>query len=208
MCPGAMRCVYCEDSALDQVEHIAPKDWFPELVFVWDNYVYACGPCNRWKSDNFAVFVHATGQLTHLERERNAPVLPPEPGDPVFLNPRVDDPLAYLQLDLLSTFYFGPILPLSTREGQRADYTIEVLGLNERDELPVARADAYENYCARLAVYVYEKAHGAAQSELNWLRDRLLRSNHPTVWREMVRQQATIPKLSDLFVQAPEALVW
>lgn len=38
MCSGARRCCYCEDSCADEVEHIRPKDLYPELVFVWENY--------------------------------------------------------------------------------------------------------------------------------------------------------------------------
>ncbi len=34
MCSGAQRCVYCEDSVGDEVEHIQPKDLYPCLVFV------------------------------------------------------------------------------------------------------------------------------------------------------------------------------
>ena len=37
MCSGARRCGYCEDSVADQVEHIAPKDLYPEFVYVWEN---------------------------------------------------------------------------------------------------------------------------------------------------------------------------
>ena len=55
MCSGAQRCVYCEDSVGDEVEHIQPKDLYPCLVFVWTNYVYACGRCNGGKSNRFAV---------------------------------------------------------------------------------------------------------------------------------------------------------
>ena len=55
MCSGAQRCVYCEDSVGDEVEHIEPKDLYPCLVFLWTNYVYACGRCNGGKSNKFAV---------------------------------------------------------------------------------------------------------------------------------------------------------
>ena len=43
MCRGPRRCMYCEDSAADEVEHFRPKDLYPEAVFVWMNYLYACG---------------------------------------------------------------------------------------------------------------------------------------------------------------------
>lgn len=33
MCSGARRCAYCEDSAADEVEHVRPKDLYPDVVF-------------------------------------------------------------------------------------------------------------------------------------------------------------------------------
>ena len=33
MCSGARRCVYCEDSVGDEVEHILPKDLYPDHCF-------------------------------------------------------------------------------------------------------------------------------------------------------------------------------
>jgi len=56
MCPGARRCCYCEDSCADEVEHIAPKDLYPDKCFVWDNYLYACGPCNGPKNNQYQIF--------------------------------------------------------------------------------------------------------------------------------------------------------
>ena len=32
--------------------------------------------------------------------------------------------------------------------------------------------------------------------------------SHPTVWREMQRQQQLMPELETLFSHAPEALTW
>ena len=55
MCAGARRCGYCEDSVGDEVEHIRPKDLYPEVVFVWENYLLACGPCNGGKNNRFSV---------------------------------------------------------------------------------------------------------------------------------------------------------
>src|SRR2546426_12783509 len=55
MCSGARRCMYCEDSAADEIEHHRPKNLYPELAFAWENYLYACGPCNGPKNNRFAV---------------------------------------------------------------------------------------------------------------------------------------------------------
>ena len=52
MCHGPRRCMYCEDSAADEVEHFRPTDLYPEFVFAWMNYLYACGPCNVRKKNH------------------------------------------------------------------------------------------------------------------------------------------------------------
>lgn len=95
MCSGSRRCLYCEDSCADEVEHIKPQDLYPEFVFVWENYLYACGPCNGGKNNAFAVFDPATGATIIVTRKRGDPVTPPAVGTDVFINPRTEDPLQY-----------------------------------------------------------------------------------------------------------------
>jgi hypothetical protein len=208
MCSGARRCGYCEDSAADEVEHIKPKDLYPETTFIWENYLYACGPCNGPKNNQFAVFASATGKLIDVARKRNDPIVPPTPGDPVLIDPRREDPLAFMELDLLGTFYFLPIGPVDSRDYVRATYTISVLRLNDRDYLPVARAEAYRSYRARLSEYITRRGRRASRRHLDDLVRAVRRMGHPTVWREMKRQHKSSPELNDLFQQAPEALNW
>src|SRR5258708_32731301 len=98
MCSGAQRCAYCEDSAADEIEHIYPKDLYPERVFRWTNYVFACGPCNGPKNSKFAIT--ANGNLVSISRPRNAPVVPPMAGDATMLDPRVEEPMEFLSIDL------------------------------------------------------------------------------------------------------------
>src|SRR5438132_9320325 len=78
LCSGARRCMYCEDSYADEVEHFKPKDLYPEAAFVWENYLYACGPCNGPKNNQFAVFSRSTGRFKDITRRRGSPVVPPE----------------------------------------------------------------------------------------------------------------------------------
>jgi uncharacterized protein (TIGR02646 family) len=207
MCPGARRCVYCEDNYADEVEHIHPKDTYPELAFAWDNYVYACGPCNGPKNNHFAVF-DAAGLEHDVTPPRPAPSprVPPVAGDPLLINPREEDPFVFLVVDLpTGTVVLKPGLP--TMEARRAEYTRDVLGMNER-RLPKARKDAFTGYRARLFEYVVTKEGGASGDQLAQLRDSLLDLDHPTVWAEIKRQQAMEPALADLFQRAPEALNW
>ena len=208
MCSGAQRCMYCEDSAADEVEHHRPKHLYPEQVFVWENYLYACGSCNSPKNSSFAVFT-AGGLRVDLARRRDQTAVQPAIGDPVLLDPRIENPLDYIMLDILgSTFWFVPTPAPRSREFERASYTIQLLRLNERDHLPVARGEAYESYRARLVEYVHERDARAGQSPLRRMIRAIQRMQHPTVWFEMCRQNRQIPVLRPLFERAPEALSW
>ncbi|MFP2908364.1 hypothetical protein ACLESD_25590 [Pyxidicoccus sp. 3LFB2] len=208
MCSGARRCAYCEDSFADEVEHIRPKALYPELVFAWTNYLYACGPCNGPKNNHFAVFAEGTGALTSVARARNAPIVPPIPGKAVFIDPRIEDPTEYLELDLTETFWFIPRPKLKPVDHARADYTIRALQLNVREALPRARRDAYLDYRVHLKGYVSDKAQGKPQVHLDRLVEAIRERQHPTVWFEMKRQHGRIPELAVLFAAAPEALTW
>ncbi|GAB3753615.1 HNH endonuclease [Spirosoma pomorum] len=130
MCAGARRCVYCEDSVADEVEHIYPKDIYPGKAFDWDNYVYACGPCNGPKNNKFAVFREDTGTFQRVNPPPRTPAVQPPIGDSVLINPRTEDPLDYCMLDLSGTFKFVITKQKETRDYQRAEYTFdEVLRL-------------------------------------------------------------------------------
>ena len=205
MCAGARRCCYCEDSAGDEIDHIAPKDLYPKRAFVWENYLLACGQCNRSKGARFSV-VHL-GDLVDVTRRRGAPVVKPRPGAPAPIDPRREDPLDLLDLEIVDTFRFLPMENLPAVDGKRAQYTIEILKLN-RDVLTVARREAYRAYRALLFEYRGLRDTGAAAGELDARKEAILSSAHPTVWREMQRQYPRIDELRDLFLDVPEASAW
>ena len=205
MCPGARRCGYCEDSVGDEIEHIKPKDLYPERTFVWENYLLACGQCNRGKNSRFSVI--APGGLVDVTRRRGAPVIRPPEGPPALIVPRDEDPLAFLDLEIVDTFMFVPREDLPEIDEERAEYTIEVLRLN-RDVLLEARREAYGAYRARLFEYRDLRDAGAGEGDLGILREGTTTSMHPTVWREMQRQHALIDELRTLFLDVPEALNW
>lgn len=208
MCSGAQRCAYCEDSASNQIEHMRPKDLYPEQVFQWTNYTYACGLCNGPKNNRFAVLLPGQAGVTIVTRLQGAAIVPPQAGTFALLDPRMEDPFDFLHLDLLGTFYFLPRPGLGAIARARADYTIELLTLNARDYLPQARAEAYASYRARLVEYLNRRDGGRPQTEMDTLVQALRRMQHPTVWREMQRQHTRIPELAPFFAQAPEALGW
>lgn len=203
MCAGACRCMYCEDSIASEVEHFRPKTFYPELVFSWLNYLYSCGPCNRIKSNHFRLVIEPS-EYVDLVRRRTDPVVEPRSGSPVLIDPRNDDPLQYLSLDLVDTFWFVPRHLKGTRECARAEYTIKCLKLNERDYLARARQEAYAGYRARLTEYV--GARGTERGER--LAKAVSRCGHPAVWAEMKCQSSLLPDLAPLFAAAPEALGW
>lgn len=210
MCRGPRRCMYCEDSVADEVEHFKPKDLYPEVVFAWTNYLYACGSCNGPKNNKFSI-IDGTGALKNVTRPRARRgevqvISPPAAGDIALIDPRTEDPMKFLMLDLRDTFEFTSIADPSTVEEKRANYTLEVLRLNERDFLIEGRSSAFGSFYARLFQYVEEKSRGASVAELALNLDGIRRSPHPTVWAEMVRQQHAHSRLNQLFNQAPELL--
>lgn len=205
MSGGTVRCNYCEDSNANQVEHIYPKNYYPEKCFVWENYCYACGPCNQPKSDKFAVFEHDTEVEVNLkELLENTP--PPD-GQALLLDPRAEDPLECLFLDTIDTFTFTPYKEVD-KDIRRAEYTIDVLGLNSRSHLVRARKVAFDNFKARLFEYVHKKEAGESPEALQPLIDSLLSEHHQTVWHEMIRQRTLHPEVDDLLNRAEEALTW
>lgn len=215
MCIGPIRCAYCEDSLADEVEHIRPKNFFPEHVFAWENYLFACGPCNGPKGSRYGVI--SNGNVAEFVRARTGPIIPPPVGASALIDPRTENPLEFLDLDLGGTTPDGTELPATfeflpndtaTAVSQaRAAFTIDVLGLN-REVMRVARENAFGGFRARLREYVAEKENGGSDARLNELRDDLLSTPHLTVFAEMRRQQSFLPVIQALFAAAPEALDW
>jgi uncharacterized protein (TIGR02646 family) len=208
MCAGARRCCYCEDSYASDIDHIRPKDIYPEVTFVWENYIYACALCNRHKSNRFSIFSATTGEVVNVARRANQQE-PPEHGESVFINPREEDALELMWLDIQGTFHFVSVVPESTREYERVKYTIKILDLNDReDTLPLARRVAFGNYRARLREYINQRDNGVSKRKLNTLKKDFHNVGQPTGWVEMKRQYEAIPELKVLFDSAPEALNW
>jgi hypothetical protein len=215
MCVGSVRCSYCEDSLADEVEHIAPKNLFPEHAFKWANYLFACGPCNGPKSNRYGVLVGDFVQ--EFVRKKNDPIVPPPAGPSGFINPRIEDPLSFLELDLGGTAPGGKVIDgtfellprdgLSNGESARADFTIKVLGLN-REVIRIARANAFGGFRARMVEYVQKLEAGAGESVLLGLQKDLLATPHLTVFVEIRRQRTLLPELNDLLDRAPEMMGW
>jgi len=106
------------------------------------------------------------------------------------------------------TFRFVPIADRGSLEFKRAEYTIDVLGLNLRTFLPRARREAFESYRARVVEFGQKRERAAGEKELNFLADAVKRMQHPTVFHEMRRQRELLPELKRIFQEVPEALNW
>jgi hypothetical protein len=214
MIPGTERCHYCEDSKGDEIEHIFPKTFYPEKSFIWENLCLSCGPCNNRKSSKFAVFAPNSNQKTLvLPFKKGQTRIQPIKGTPIFINPRIENPLDFLFLDLnISSefgFHFTPFVDnKNSIEWEKGNYTAENLGLNNRAYLVKARRKAYRGYRASLREYISERNTGAQTEDLDDIKLNFSEGDHKTVWLEMKRQQHTIPELTSLFDAAPEALNW
>lgn len=190
MCNSTRRCVYCEDSLADEVEHIYPKDLFPGKCFRWENYVYACGPCNGPKNNKFAVFRDDTSEFTEVNPPSGEPATEPPAGQSAFINSREEDPLDYCILDLAGTFQFVVLPNLTQEKKRKAEYTFNtVLRLNDSEREPIrqARENAYDNYKARLYYYVKSKLEEASAAQLQKMIAGIRSESHSTVWKEMQR---------------------
>ncbi len=105
-------CAYCEEICKGEVDHFRPKSRYPELVYAWSNWLFACHDCNQAKSGRWP----AGGYV-----------------DPC-ANFGPAHPEHYFDFDVLT----GEILPqrgLSQGRRDRAQKTITNLRLNWRHHL-------------------------------------------------------------------------
>ena len=211
MSNSTYRCSYCEDSFADEIEHIYPKDLYPDKTFIWENYLYACGPCNGPKNNQFAL-IENNDTLKDISRPRNLPpdyiYQKPLTLPTAFINPRTETPTDFMELDIIDTFRIIPALGISPSDEIRANYTIKVLRLNERAYLVTARKNAYDNFKSRLIAFRQQKNNGATSARLNELIEGIKSIDHQTVWFEMKRFHSFVPELRSLFNDVPEALTW
>jgi hypothetical protein len=215
MCVGSIRCAYCEDSLADEIEHIYPKSLFPEHAFKWSNYAFVCGPCNGPKGSRYGYLVGT--EVHEFIRKPRDPIIQPPSAPAALVNPRAEDPLEFLELDLGGVtadgsqiegkFVILPVDGLSPVALSRAEFTIAALNLN-REAIRVARENAFGGFRARLREYVQKREADAQSAELERHRLDLLRTPHLTVFAEMRRQRLWLPEIHDLLQRAPETAQW
>lgn len=226
MCSVYEICVYCEFNEATDIEHIYPKTFFPNKAFSWKNYVLACGKCNsHLKNDKCSIF--------NPKDSENIEELSDQPAneDILFINQREEDPFDFIDLDL-KTGIFTPS-SFEKRKYERADYTIKLLGLNERSSFKSARVNAKDFFLNKLNTYVnaklsncFEELEKALHPEIHQdifetddfneekdkhlkkIKDQILAKEQRTVWKELIRQRNKFQILEKLFKDAPEALNW
>ncbi len=143
MCVSVEVCNYCEQNEANDIEHIAPKSFFPEWTFVWDNYLLACKQCNSGYKLDKCHLLDGNGTL-HATQRGNEPIHKTH----CFINPRTENPNDFLILNML-TYKFECIPNLEAPAKNKAEKTLEILQLNERDKLIEARRKA--------AIYYYDR---------------------------------------------------
>ena len=230
MSVGEGICNYCEQSEAGDIEHIWPKRFFPLRAFQWTNYLYACKQCNTGnKLDQAWIFDPQSGNIV----KKCVREMEPSTQDFCFIDPRTDDPMKFMQLELTdSLFYPRTMENEQERSRLKAEKTLEILELNLREGLVTKRRDAFKNFRRLLQEYVAVKTASThadleaaiygdppidSTADLETERQRmmlatqkeLLRQTHLTVFKEMQRQVDSLPaSVKALFVAAPEALGW
>ena len=222
MCVGIEICVYCEQNEATDIEHIYPKKLYPEKTFAWDNYVLACTKCNRdYKKDNFSIFNPINSAIEVDVTQSKLVYNKPANDDALFINQRIEDPMTFLELDLLNKSFF-----FTENEKLLED------SRDKRPSLVANRKNAAKFYSNRLNEYTDSKNAinfyelktsikddwGAVDETQNFEEEKLrimdaikqdiLSYSHPTVWKELIRQRTKLRNINTLFLQAPEALTW
>lgn len=223
---GGSHCHYCEGSLGTSIEHFYPRGFYPNLTFVWENYLWSCQTCNtQYKGAQFAIFAtNDKAKIIPLVKDRS--FVPPANQEAVCLNPRVDNALDYWQLDL-STGHYNVKPNLDARAQARAEYTLDLLQLNGRSKLVKGRKKAFLSYQQLLeaAVILHQQPTVAyiknllpkkqasfynqsldKQQELalQYLHQQFVLLPYKNVWRCMQQQTS----LQQLFEQAPTVLNW
>ena len=105
-------CAYCEERCRGEVDHFRPKSRYPDLVYSWDNWLFACHDCNHAKRETWPSW----GYVNPCATSRPA------------------RPERYFTFDVVT----GEILPkegLSPDCRRKAQTTIDDLRLNELHHL-------------------------------------------------------------------------
>jgi uncharacterized protein (TIGR02646 family) len=220
-------CNYCEQNEANDIEHIYPKSFFPNYTFKWTNYLLACKQCNTaYKLDECYCINddESVGKVFRGTEPPNQSI--------ALINPRLEDPNKFMLLNLKS-FTFKILDTLTKAEYSKAEYTLKILHLDNRDTLLVARRSALRHYydmLERLSKILNSSSMDELKTNLspaeerfdyskslNEIKDDVLKSyksyistyQHPSVWHSIkVIESKIAPKWINLFTKIPDALNW
>jgi uncharacterized protein (TIGR02646 family) len=227
MCVADGLCNYCEQNEASDIEHIYPKSFFPAYTFDWNNYLLACKLCNSGYKLDHCFVLDSNGNVTQVARGTA-----PSQTEIAFINPRTENPNDFLILNL-STYKFGFVPNLTTMQYNKADKTLTILGLNERDPLIEARKTTAKYLYDRLERIVrVEEATTIAMIELaltphddkidktkpltqlkkdlkESFKKDIQKTAHPSVWFAVKMILSKVePRWQMLFAKLPEAIHW
>lgn len=227
-------CCYCESNEFSDIEHFYPKTLFPQKAFVWENYLYVCGLCNsKYKNDTFAIFT-SNNSTSYTDITPSNPRIYQNPAttDAVLINPRKENPMDFLWLNIARGEYISNPFSENLKEDIRANYTIDTLNLARFNEARKNKAQEFlmimSNYLSIKRVsslealeeiaqecYLHEKIDFVFQNLqkdkaviLENFKQTIIQSPHSTVWEEIKRQRHTRKRWKYIFSQIPEALTW
>lgn len=107
------RCMYCADSHGCDVEHFWPKARYRSRVFQWENLLWCCTECGRFKLDRFPL----AGQT------------------PLLVDPSVEDPWQFLDFDP-QTGIISPRWDIAANQSSvRGKETAELFHFEKREAL-------------------------------------------------------------------------
>lgn len=197
--PPGDACVYCERDRYRDIDHIRPKRHYPQEAFIWENYIFACTICNQdAKKDTYAVL---DAQDKIIKFDRTLLFTQPVPtGSHLLIDPRTEDPLSFLFLDLeTGRFVVNQNGTLLDRE--KGIFTRDLFNLNETSlsRIRVQAFTAFKDYLTRHKECVAKADLKGAQRILEEINEL----PHPTVLVEMRRQCPLTPMLNDLFTHVP-----
>ncbi|WP_449061386.1 hypothetical protein [Planomonospora algeriensis] len=158
MASGVERCMYCGDSLGTAIDHFEPIKLAPLRAFDWLNHFLACEYCN------------SNAKRADYPRD-------PHTGDPLLIDPSVEDPYDHLRLILRTGRYRA-----KTPKGEATVRTFRL----DRWQLERARTDAFGRCEDMLRGYerlIDSGEHQRAQARAQ----ALLRQPHADVLYAMVR---------------------
>jgi uncharacterized protein (TIGR02646 family) len=192
-------CAWCDHDSASQLDHVAPKNHFPEQAFRWANLVPCCGRCNQTKGDQCAVIV--SGKQVKLTRKQG---VPKQFDKLAYLHPRQDRMEDHFALDLRTGWWMAIQKPHEDTE--RAELTLRILGLNEVQLLCDARKAAWTSL--RNALELAALAHEAGDNATIDENRSQIAALPQTVWAQMKKHRQQYPRIKLLFERLPVALNW